>query len=47
MTVRGLMSTLLAAVHNWSGAMALRFFLGAFEAAYACVIPIRTHILVL
>ena len=29
------MATLQSAVHNWSGLMALRFFLGAFEAAYA------------
>ncbi|CAF9935580.1 MAG: hypothetical protein ALECFALPRED_006489, partial [Alectoria fallacina] len=31
----GVMATLQSAVHNWSGLMALRFFLGAFEAAYA------------
>ena len=34
-SARGVMATLQAAVHNWSGAMAVRFFLGAFEAAYA------------
>ncbi|KAL9060918.1 MAG: hypothetical protein Q9162_000362 [Coniocarpon cinnabarinum] len=31
----GLFATLQAAVHNWSGMMAIRFFLGACEAAYA------------
>ncbi|KAI1775691.1 MFS general substrate transporter [Hypoxylon cercidicola] len=30
----GLMATLQAATQNWSGMMALRFFLGAFEACY-------------
>ncbi|KAL8820591.1 MAG: hypothetical protein Q9191_007483 [Dirinaria sp. TL-2023a] len=31
----GLVATLQSAAQNWSGMMALRFFLGAFEAAYA------------
>ncbi|KAF6218636.1 hypothetical protein HO133_005987 [Letharia lupina] len=31
----GVIATLQSVVHNWSGLMALRFFLGAFEAAYA------------
>ncbi|CAF9907043.1 hypothetical protein IMSHALPRED_005425 [Imshaugia aleurites] len=31
----GVMATLQSAVHSWSGLMALRFFLGAFEAAFA------------
>lgn len=31
----GLIATLQAAAQNWSGMMALRFWLGAFEAAYA------------
>ncbi|KAI1471582.1 MFS general substrate transporter [Daldinia caldariorum] len=30
----GLIATVQAGVHNWSGEMALRFFLGAFEACY-------------
>ncbi|KAL8993865.1 MAG: hypothetical protein Q9188_007214 [Gyalolechia gomerana] len=30
----GLVATLQSAVQNWQGIMALRFFLGAFEAAY-------------
>ena len=30
----GLMATLQSAAQSWSGMMALRFFLGAFEAAY-------------
>ena len=34
-TDRGVMATLQSTVHNWSGLMALRFFLGAFEAAFA------------
>ncbi|KAL8709213.1 MAG: hypothetical protein Q9220_005955 [cf. Caloplaca sp. 1 TL-2023] len=31
----GLIATLQSAAQNWQGMMALRFFLGAFEAAYA------------
>lgn len=31
----GLMATVQAGTHSWSGLMALRFLLGAFEAAYA------------
>lgn len=30
----GLMATVQAATHSWSGMMALRFLLGVFEAAY-------------
>ena len=29
------MATLQAAAQNWGGMMAIRFLLGAFEAAYA------------
>jgi MFS family permease len=36
---RGIMSTCMAAIHNWSGAMALRFFLGIFESGYGPGIP--------
>jgi hypothetical protein len=35
----GAMSTSLAAIHSWSAGMALRFFLGMFEAAYGPGIP--------
>lgn len=35
----GIISTCCAAVTNWSGMMALRFFLGLFEAAYGPGIP--------
>lgn len=31
----GLMATVQAGTHSWSGMMAVRFLLGAFEAAYA------------
>lgn len=30
----GLMATIQSGTHSWSGMMALRFLLGAFEAAY-------------
>lgn len=32
---RGFIATVQAGVHSWNGEMALRFFLGAFEAWYA------------
>ncbi|KAK7516126.1 major facilitator superfamily domain-containing protein [Phyllosticta citriasiana] len=35
----GLVSTCQAAVHNWQGMMALRFFMGVFEAGYGPGIP--------
>lgn len=31
----GLIATVQAGTHSWSGMMALRFLLGAFEASYA------------
>ena len=33
------MSVCQASIHNWSGEMALRFFLGVFEAGYGPGIP--------
>jgi hypothetical protein len=32
---RGLLGTVQAAAQSWGGMMAIRFLLGAFEAAYA------------
>ena len=37
--VRGIMSSCMAALKGWKGAMALRFFLGVFEAGYGPGIP--------
>jgi hypothetical protein len=37
MASRGLVSTVQAGAQSWGGMMALRFLLGAFEAAYGCV----------
>jgi MFS family permease len=38
-TLRGIMSSCMAAVKGWKGAMALRFLLGMFEAGYGPGIP--------
>ena len=34
---RGVLATVQAGAQNWGGLMAIRFLLGAFEAAYALV----------
>jgi hypothetical protein len=44
---RGLISTVQAGAQSWGGMMALRFLLGAFEAAYGCVelFPLKTGLI--
>lgn len=39
----GLVATIQAGTHSWSGIMALRFLLGVFEAAYRWVTNHATH----
>lgn len=39
MSKRGIMATCQAAAQSWNGMMALRFFLGVFEAGFGPGVP--------